>query len=330
MNQQRTFLVTLLAAAIGICFLMILPYMGYLLTGIILGFILKPVNDRINSITSYSSIVTVFLTIIVALLPLMILLGVVADDASQIVNSVENRDISLGQVEQQISPLTGEEFSLEERIKSSIQTIGSTVLSSTSQIASLASGVAIGLSILLFTQYYALKQGSEIVEWSKQLDVLPDSMQSEIYHKTAVTTRNVIKGHVITAMVSGIVAGIGLFLVGISNIAFWTFMMMIFGLIPLIGTALIWIPAAIYLLINGQLYSGLFLLAYGIVAVGSVDNFLRPFLIDEEADLHPMFIILGVIGGIGFFGPIGIFVGPVMFGIAKSLLKVYIDNYDQM
>lgn len=330
MNRQRTFLILLLVAALGVSFLMVLPYMGYILTGLILGFILKPVKERIDTVTSYSSIITIFLTIFIALLPLMVLLGVVADDAAQIVNSIEDREISLGQIEQQISQLTGEEFSLEERLRSSIETIGSTVLSSTSQIVNLASGFAIGISILLFTQYYALKEGSDLVEWTKQLDILPDDLQEELYRKTAATTQNVIEGHVITALVSGIVAGVGLFLVGVPNIAFWTFMMMILGLIPFIGTALIWVPAAIYLLINGQIYSGVLLLIYGIVAVGSVDNFLRPFLVDEEADLHPMFIILGVIGGVAIFGPIGIFVGPVIFGIAKILVKIYMKNYDQL
>lgn len=330
MNRQRIFLILLLVAALGVSFLMVLPYMGYILTGLILGFILKPVKERIDTVTSYSSIITIFLTIFIALLPLMVLLGVVADDAAQIVNSIEDREISLGQIEQQISQLTGEEFSLEERLRSSIETIGSTVLSSTSQIVNLASGFAIGISILLFTQYYALKEGSDLVEWTKQLDILPDDLQEELYRKTAATTQNVIEGHVITALVSGIVAGVGLFLVGVPNIAFWTFMMMILGLIPFIGTALIWVPAAIYLLINGQIYSGVLLLIYGIVAVGSVDNFLRPFLVDEEADLHPMFIILGVIGGVAIFGPIGIFVGPVIFGIAKILVKIYMKNYDQL
>lgn len=330
MNRQKTFLIAALTGAIGITFLMILPFMGYILTGLILGFMLKPVKDRIDRFTSYSSTLTVILTIFMALLPVMILLGVVTDDAAQIVNSIEDQNISLGQIEQQISQLTGEEFSLEERLKSSIESIGSTVLSSTSQVVDFASGFAIGISILLFTQYYTLEQGSELVEWSKQLDIIPDEIQNELYRKTADTTHSVIEGHVITALASGLVAGIGLFIAGVPNIAFWTFMMMILGLIPLIGTALIWAPAAIYLLINGQIYMGAFLLAYGALVVGSVDNFLRPFLVDEEADLHPLFIILGVIGGIGVFGPIGIFVGPVIFGIAKALLKVYMKNYDQL
>lgn len=330
MNRKKTFLLLLLGTVLAVCSLMVLPYLGYILTGVVLAFVLKPVQERIAKHLRYSSSLTVLLTIVLALMPLILLLSVVANDAAAVVESIQEQNIDLGLIEQQLSALTGSEFSLEERLKSSIETIGSTVLSSTSQIVDFASGFAIGVSILLFTQYYALKEGRTVVKWSKKLDVLPNKIQEQLYRKTARTTRTVIEGHVITALVSGIVAGLGLFLAGISNLAFWTFMMIILGLIPLIGTALIWGPAGIYLLINGQIYAGGLLLAYGLVIVGSVDNFLRPFLVDEEADIHPLFIIFGVIGGIGVFGPIGIFVGPVMFGIAKSLLKVYTEHYDQL
>jgi len=330
MNRQKTFLILSTVTVLGICLLMVMPYLGYILTGLILAFMLKPLQEKIAQYLSYSSGITVFITIILALLPLMILLGVVTDDAAQIVNSIDQQNLSLGFIEEKISALTGEQFSLEERIKSSIETIGSTIISSTSQIVDLASGFSIGVSMLLFTQYYALKQGRKIVNWTRKLDVVPDDIQNALYQKTANTTRTVIKGHVLTAMASGLVAGIGLLLSGVPNVAFWTFMMMVLGLIPLVGTALIWAPAALHLLISGQFVLGAALILYGVVVVGSVDNFLRPFLVDESADLHPIFIIFGVIGGIGVFGPIGIFVGPVMFGTAKSLIQVYIENFDQL
>ncbi len=329
-NRQKSFLILSLTAVLGICLLMVMPYLGYILTGIILAFMLKPVKKQLDNYIKHSSTLTVLLTVLMALVPIMILLGVVTDDAAHIVNSIDQQNLSLGFLEDKITTLTGQEINIEERVKSSIETIGSTILSSTSQIVDLASGFSIGISLLLFTQYYALKQGEEIVQWSKKLDLIPDDIQEALYERTAGTTHTVIEGHVLTALASGFVAGIGLLLTGVPNVAFWTFMMMILGLIPLIGTALIWVPAAIYLLISGQTVGGAVLLIYGVAVVGSVDNFLRPFLVDEDAELHPLFIILGVIGGIGVFGPIGIFVGPVMFGIAKSLIKVYMENYDQL
>ncbi|QKQ97922.1 AI-2E family transporter [Candidatus Nanohaloarchaea archaeon] len=328
-NRKKAFLFLAMGLVGVLCFMMISPFLGYLLTGGILAFMLHPLKNWIDQYSNRSSALLMVFTVLMAVLPLLLVAGAVANDASDIVRSIESGNISLDVVDRKLTELIGQEVHLEERLESSMKTIGSTVLSSTSQIADMASNFLIGLSLLLFTQYYLLKEGRGLVEWSKKLDLMPTGLQEELYSKTARTTRTVIKGHVITAAVSGLVAGIGLFLAGFSNIVFWTFLMMVFGLIPLVGTALIWVPAGLYMVLNGQVYAGGFLLGYGAAVVSSVDNFLRPFLVDESADLHPLFIILGVIGGIGVFGPIGVFVGPVLFGVAKSLLTIYIEHYDE-
>ena len=329
MNRKKGFLFLSIGLVSALCFVMISPFIGYLLTGGVLAFMLHPAKKWLDRHTDYSSAVLVFLTVVMAVMPLVLTAGAVATDASNLVQSIDTQDLSLDFIDQRITELTGYDVQLEERLKSSVKTIGSTVLSSSSEVVSMASDFLIGLSLLLFTQYYLLKQGEGLVQWSKRLDFMPENIQEDLYRKTATTTRTVIKGHVITAAVSGLVAGIGLLIAGVPNIVFWTFLMMILGLIPLVGTALVWAPAAVYLLLNGDIYSGVFLLGYGLAVVGSVDNFLRPFLVDESADLHPMFIILGVIGGIGVFGPIGVFVGPVIFGVAKSLLTIYIEHYEE-
>ncbi|MBY6294553.1 AI-2E family transporter [Nanohaloarchaea archaeon H01] len=329
MNRKKIFLFGLIGLAVGICFLMVSPYLGYILSGGVIAFILYPLKKKLSRHTDHASTLVTALTVVLAVLPFLIGVSFVANDASNLISSVDTQNLSIDYIDQKILELTGQEINIEERVRSSIQTIGSTMLSSISQIAGLASSFLIGISLLLFTEYYFLKEGNKIVDWTKKLDLMPTNIQEELYNKTGETTKSVIKGHILTAVASGLVAGIGLFIVGISNAVFWTAVMMVLGLIPLVGTTLVWGPAAVYLIINGNIYPGVFLLAYGLVVVGSVDNFLRPFLVDEEADLHPMFIILGVVGGIGVFGPIGVFIGPVMFGVAKSLITIYIEYYEE-
>lgn len=329
MNRKKIFLFLLIGTVSGLCFLMVSPYIGYLLTGGILAFMLLPLKERLEDYTSYSASIITALTVLVAVLPLLFAAGFVANDASNLIQSIETQNVSLDFFEQRIAEMTGQEVNLEQRLKSSIRSIGNATLSGISQIAGLASSFMVGLSLLLFIEYYLLKEGRKLEEWTEKLDLIPTDIQKDLYRKTADTTRSVVKGHIATAAASGLVAGIGMFIVGIPNVVFWTFVMMILGLIPLIGTTLVWAPAALFLLANGQIYSGAFLLVYGLAVVGSIDNLLRPFLVDESADLHPMFIILGVVGGVGLFGPIGVFVGPVAFGVAKSLLTIYIEHYEE-
>ncbi|MFB6158257.1 MAG: AI-2E family transporter [Candidatus Nanohalobium sp.] len=330
MNRQKSFLFLSIALVLLVCFAMVLPFLGYLLAGLMLAFILEPVKSRLENFTGpgISSALVVVMTVLGAVLPVLALTGFVAGDASELVSTIERDGLDLSNLETQVEKLTGLQVSLEDRVQSAVKTIGSTVLSGTSRIVGFASRVSIGISLMLFTQFYGLKEGRKLVEWTEGFDVMPTEVQRDLYNRTARTMDAVVKGHIFVAVASAAIAGIGLFLTGIPNAAFWTFVMVLTGLIPMVGTALVWLPATVYLLIQGSLPAAAFLFTWGVVVVGGSDNFLRPFLVDPEADLHPLYIILGVIGGAGVFGVIGIFVGPVMFGLAKSLLTIYRENLD--
>ena len=330
--KQKSFLLILAAFFLTVCFLMVSPFLGYILTGIILGFLFLPAKRKLQEFMPprYSSGTVVLLTVLGAVIPVMILLGFVADDAANIVNSVNQTDIDLSGIEQQIEQVLDTEFSLEERLKSILSAAGNYILSSTSQIVGIASSVAIGLSIMLFVEFYSLKDGKDLVEWSKKFDFLPVQVQQDLYTDTAEATKAVVKGHIFVAIITGIVTALGLFLVGIPNTFFWSFIAIIAGFIPIIGTALIWAPAAIYLLLTGSTIPALALIVYGLIIVGSVENFVRPYLVDAEAGPHPLYILLGVIGGLEIFGMIGIFVGPIIFGVTKSLLQIYQQNPDKL
>lgn len=332
MERQKTFLFLSIAGALAICFLMISSYLGYILTGLILAFLLHPLKQRFDRRMAgeYSSALAVAITVVGAILPLILILGFVAGDAANLVDKLnQTDDIGLYGLEHQIEAITGTDISLEERIRSGLETIGGAVASSASQIVGMASSVTIGLSLMLFIEFYGLKDGLTLINWTEKFDLMPTDIQKDFYRDTAKTTKAVVKGHIFVAITTGILTGLGLFATGIPNPFFWTFIAAISGLIPIVGTALIWVPAAIFLLFEGSIISAVALLLYGMIIIGSSDNFLRPYMVDEDADLHPLFILLGVIGGIGLFGLIGIFVGPVVFGIAKSLLNIYQRNLEQ-
>lgn len=337
MGRQKDFLLLLIAGFLVLCFLMIRPYLGYILTGLILAFLFYPAKNYLDQFTgsNYSSALVIILTVLGAILPVIATVGFVAGDAASLVNSLNQSQTQSGLeivsgIEQQVQNLTGQDISLQERIQSGLRTAGNFVVSSTSDIVSLASGVLVGLSLMLFVEFYGLKDGRRVVDWTEEFDVMPGDVQKALYRDTAETTRAVVKGHIFVAIATGLLTGIGLFAVGVPNSAFWTFIAMIAGLIPLVGTALIWVPAVVYLLLTGSVVSAVGLGLYSLVVVGGLaENFLRPYLVDEEADLHPLYILLGVVGGIGLFGVIGLFVGPIVFGVAKSLLEIYRKNLDE-
>lgn len=324
--RQKIFLY-ISAAFVGIlAFLMAAPYISYILAGLLLAHIATPLHDFLTEKVDprLSAGLMIVLTVLAAVLPFTLIGGVAGDEASNIINSLESAEGSdlINQAETLITDFTGQEVDIREKARSALSSVASYLPSSLSSALGLVAELAVGISLMLFAQFYALKDGRSLVGWTKEFDFMTDERQEMLYRSTSNSIKAVVKGHVLMAFAQGILAGIGLFFFGISNVLFWTLMMIVLGFIPMIGSALIWFPASLYLMLTGDLVSGALLLAYGVIVVGGADNFLRPLMVDDDIDIHSFFIILGLIGGVGLFGPIGIFIGPVIFGILKNLLDM--------
>jgi len=184
--------------------------------------------------------------------------------------------------------------------------------------------------LLIFLLYYLLKDGEKFVKWLRDTTPLPSDIQNQLYARVNKTTWAVIKGHVLVAVVQGLIAGLGLAITGVPNYAFWTFIMVILGFIPIIGTVVVWLPAAAYLFAIDRSAAAIFLFLYGMVIVGLTDNILRPIAVDRGSNLHPAVIIIGVIGGVYIFGAAGLFIGPIILGIFKAVLLVFKNNYEDL
>jgi predicted PurR-regulated permease PerM len=118
-------------------------------------------------------------------------------------------------------------------------------------------------------------------------------------------------------------AGIGFYFAGIDGAAFWGTIMVVLSVIPGVGTALVWLPAVIYLYIIGAKVAATLLVIWCAAAVGTIDNFLRPRLVGKDAEMPDLLILIGTLGGLFLFGPIGFIVGPVVCGLFLTALDIY-------
>lgn len=116
---------------------------------------------------------------------------------------------------------------------------------------------------------------------------------------------------------------------GIPNVVFWTFVMILLGVLPLIGAFLVWAPAAIYLVSIGRVEWGVLLIVYGVV--GTVDNYVRPLVIDRQgAHLNPGIVLIGVFGGVFAIGFTGLFVGPIVLAVLTAMIVAFDEEYDDL
>src|SRR5260370_29450233 len=136
-------------------------------------------------------------------------------------------------------------------------------------------------------------------------------------------TRATVKGTLVVGIIQGALAGIAFWVAGIGGAAFWGTIMAILSIVPGIGAALIWVPAVIYLFINGQVLAGTLLLGWCAAVVGTIDNILRPILVGKDAKMPDLLILVGTLGGLFLFGPIGFIVGPIVCGLFLTVWEIY-------
>jgi len=136
-------------------------------------------------------------------------------------------------------------------------------------------------------------------------------------------TRATIKGSLIIGIVQGALAGLGLYFAGIGGAAFWGTVMAVLSIIPGVGTALVWVPAAIYLFATGHTTAAILLSVWCIAIVGTVDNVLRPWLVGRDTKMSDLLILLSTLGGLLMFGALGIVIGPIVAALFVTVWELY-------
>lgn len=332
MGLDRGFLVVLVAGLTVLSVMLVLPFLQYLLAAVLLAYVLYPLQRRLEPHTSptIAAFSLVLLAAIAFVAPFVVVIFIVADNANQLLENIERDGLLIGTVESRIEDVTGQEIDIAERIADSSREIATIVFEQSTSVFSTVTYHLIGIALALFLVYYLLKDSDDLFEWLHRTAPLPVDIQRDLYGELDGVMKGVLFGHVFVAIVQGIVAGIGLFVTGVPNATFWTFVMVIFAMIPLIGLIPIWAGAAVYLGITGEPVLAVGLVVYSIIVVGVTDDYLRPLAVDRYAKLNPAVILLGILGGAYAFGVMGLFFGPVVLGAYKSVLRVLVDNWSQL
>lgn len=204
------------------------------------------------------------------------------------------------------------------------------VLNQASEFVFALPGIILQMFVAFFVSFYLFKDGGRFFNRLKKALPLRTHFQKQIFKKIDQITYAVIYGSIIIALIQGSLGAIGFFIFGISSPILWGIIMSIFALIPFLGTTVIWGPAALFLILDGLVASefsvvlkGVGLLLFGILVVSSVDNLLKPKLIGKKAKVHPVLILVGVLGGLVFLGFVGFIIGPLILALFEAFLEVY-------
>jgi predicted PurR-regulated permease PerM len=186
-------------------------------------------------------------------------------------------------------------------------------------------GFLFKLVLMVIALFFIYKDGARFLQRFWLVVAIRDGLKTTIVETITRVLGAVMYGIVLTCLVQGTLGGLGFWVAGLPSPILFGALMAICALIPIIGTALIWLPGALYLLMQGQTMHGLLLIAWGVVVVSSIDNIIRPLFISGKAKLHILVIMLGVLGGILAFGITGVVAGPV----ALALVLVFFEESRQ-
>lgn len=181
--------------------------------------------------------------------------------------------------------------------------------------------------IMLFTLFFLFRDGDRLYRAFYEALPIEESYKAAIFERLNHTIVAVVRGTLLTALAQGLAAGFVYWSLNVPFPVFLGALSALFSLLPFGGTALVWVPVATYLFWAGPIWKGFVMIGVGVGLVGIMDNLLQPLLVGSGADLPVLFLFFASIGGLAYFGFIGLFLGPILLGIAIAVFQIYRDNY---
>jgi predicted PurR-regulated permease PerM len=332
MNRGQAFLLLLIGLVSVLTLLIVAPFLEYVVASLIFAYVLYPIHIRLERRVGgvASAIILIVGTVVAVIVPLAYIVSVFLADLRAIAAGETALDTDA--IEVALSEFIDGEFDLEltELLSLAGNQLIQVLFDGYTGVVTFALQAAIGTALMLFLVYYLLQDGPEFIAWATDTVPLPPHVTDDLLSKIDAMTWGVVIGHISVALVQALIAGVGLWAVGIPNVVFWTFVMAVLSLLPLIGAFLVWGPAAGYLFVVGETTAGVLLALYGIFVVSLFDNYARPIVIDQQARLNPAVILVGVVGGVYAIGFTGLFAGPVVIGVLAATLETFRKEYDRI
>jgi predicted PurR-regulated permease PerM len=270
-----------------------------------------------------SAITTVAVTFIVVV-PTFFLGWVVADElaggAEKVASSLQREGLAGALHDMPVVRRLHLEAADLKRLADTIVGASASILG---DIVEIASEFFIGTFLLFVSLYYFLKEGRRWVVELERVAPIDEHYVRAFAREFVRVSHGLFYGTVVNAVVQGTLAGIGYAIFGVPQAVLWGAVTALMSLTPVVGTTVVWAPLALFMAMTGSTAQGIGVLVWGAVAVGGIDNFIRPWLMKGRMRIHPLLVFLSVIGGVAAFGVVGILIGPLAASLFWAALRIY-------
>lgn len=308
-------------------------FIDFLLLALFLGFLSHPLYDRLHEkikSRGLAAIITATVVTAIVVVPLTFLTIQLVSELSEILQTLR-----VSTVRGEFDALAGRLYEFFGAEYQSDADAGAGLLAllipsvndifeaaASGLISAFAEGI-VGSFVLLYVLYYAYVDGHKAVAAVRDILPMARAHTDRLFREIGQVLKAVFYGSVLTALMQAVLAGVGYSIFGVPNVVFWSAVTFVLALLPIIGPPLIWFPWGVVLLLQGETFNGFGLLVYSAIMVSTLDNFIRPKLIGEQARVHPTIILVGVLGGVAVFGFAGFLLGPLILAMFVSILQLY-------
>lgn len=327
---QLIFFMILTAGVSVIAFFIFKPYIAPIFLAAVLAIVFHPLYEKIRKFfgvnESVASLTTVVIILAAILIPSVFFGAAIFNESVVFYDYLSQQsdaglfDNIVGFVEKKLPNIAQDEsVYVGEYLKKSVSWFSD-------HFNTFFSGffrILMGLFIMIVSLFYFLKDGARIVKRLVAVSPLADSYDEQIMRKIGLAVNSVVKGSLAIALIKGILTAVGFMIFSVPNPMLWGAVSALASLIPVVGSSLVIAPAVLYLYLSALYGNAIGLAVWGIILVGLSDNVLSPLLLKRGMKIHPFLILLSVIGGLGFFGPIGFIAGPIVLSFLFALFEIY-------
>lgn len=324
---------SLLAISALIVLLMLWPFLSALALSFLFAILFYPLYTRLHKKLgneSLASLLTILCVILIIVIPLSLVGFKIFNQALELYNAYVNSESgSVSPLDTLTSLLQGEIQRFVPSFNIDLSFLKTQALDwLLEHMGGIFSGIfrlGLGLFIMTVGLFYLLKQGKKLKNLIRSASPLPEEQNDKIISQLEKTVNSVVKGSLLVAGIQGLISAIGYTIFGVPQAALWGAVTAVAALVPGVGTALVLLPAILYLYVSGSSLMALGLLLWGVLAVGLIDNFLGPVLIGRGLKVNPLLTLISVLGGFNVFGPIGFLIGPLFLSLFITMFNLYLD-----
>jgi len=337
-TTSKMVLAALTAAALYACFLLFRPYVTPVLFASVVAIVFYPLHKYMRRAVhnkTMCALLSTLITVLLTVVPLLFLLLAISNELTGLYQSLAAKSAGAGgmvpylmQGSERLGLWVTQHFSLpaidlRSVLLSRLENLSSSLLHFSASLLSNTFALTVDVLIALIVLFFLFRDGDRFV--SKLMEFVPmDSDRiAELQLRVTSTVSTNFYGNFVVGALQGTLAGISFWALGIDSPVLWGIATAVVSLIPFVGTAIVWAPAAIVLLLTGHIWKGVILLGLGMAVIGTIDNVLRPLIVHKGVRLHPIFLFFSFLGGVRLFGVLGLFVGPVIVSVAAALLEMF-------